>query len=591
MNQRAPSIVVANFARASFARASFAATGVATALLAMATLFAGTVLAQPPEADCSTPRRAVLTWLGNLQEDAYRPEVAVRCFDWDGADIERGEREALAERLKAVLDARGFFVELDDLPDNETADGKSRVYVLPNTRATEEGTTVDVTESSRVPELWLVRSGGEWLVSAESVAEIDILYRATFTVDVEGVLDQLPDWMRDKPFLGVAWWQIIGLLLLVGLGFVARVLVAWVVRNWAARLIKRRKENADESFVVKLAAPVGTLALAGVLGWGLPLLRLGVRFNQVGMSIVRVIAAVSAVIVVYRLVDLVSNVFERRAEGTDTKLDDQLVPLLRRSAKGFVVILGLLFVLQNLSVDVTSLLAIGTVGTLALSLAAKDLAANLFGSISIFTDRPFQVGDWVVVGDVEGTVEEVGMRSTRIRTFYNSLVTLPNSTITVTPVDNYGAREYRRTNVTLNLTYDTTPEQMEAFCDGVRAILQANPNVRKDYYEVHFKAFGASSLDVMLYFFFKVDSWSAELRGRHAVYLEILRLARDLKVEFAYPTQTLHVASVAEAEKVVPASVPSNDELGATVKAFGPEGERARPEPLKISSGYFATSD
>jgi MscS family membrane protein len=245
-------------------------------------------------------------------------------------------------------------------------------------------------------------------------------------------------------------------------------------------------------------------------------------------------------------------------------------------------------VLQNLDVDVGSLLAGVSLGGLAFSLAARDTVANLFGSVSIFLDKPFQVGDWVVVDGVEGIVEEVGMRSTRIRTFYDSLVSVPNSRAADANVDNYGERRHRRTYVTVRVTYDTTPAQLEAFTDGVRAILAAHPKVRKDKYEVHFSGFGDSGLDVMVYFFFTVASWSEELEGRHEVFLELLRLAHAVGVSFAFPTRTLHVASAVPPEARAPREVLSEDALASTVLAFGPGGRLSRPSGPRLTHGFFA---
>ena len=187
----------------------------------------------------------------------------------------------------------------------------------------------------------------------------------------------------------------------------------------------------------------------------------------------------------------------------------------------------------------------------------------------------------------EGVVEEVGMRSTRVRTFYRSLVTVPNSKVADAVVDNYGLRDTRRDTFRLGLLYSTTSEQMEAFCDGVRAILQANPHVKKDAYEVHFAAFAESGLEVLVYYFLKVGSWSDELRNRHLIYLEIMRLAESLGVEFAFPTRTLHISSAAKpGEAFEPRSVPE-PELRSMVSAHAVGGERARPAGPKISSGYY----
>jgi MscS family membrane protein len=273
-----------------------------------------------------------------------------------------------------------------------------------------------------------------------------------------------------------------------------------------------------------------------------------VGFNRIAVFGLRVAAAVSAVLIAYRLVDVGADIFAKRADDTETKLDDQLVPLVRKSVKAVTVVVGVIFVLQNMEVDVASLVAGASLGGLAFSLAARDTVANLFGSVSIFADQPFQVGDWVVMNGVEGVVEEVGMRSTRVRTFYRSLVSIPNSKVADGVIDNYGMRDSRRTFLKLGLQYDTTPEQMEAFCDGVRAILANNPLVKKDGYYVCFSGFGDSALEVMLYFFFATDVWAEELRNRHLIFLEVLRLAKELGVGFAFPTRTLHIASQAAPE-------------------------------------------
>ena len=136
--------------------------------------------------------------------------------------------------------------------------------------------------------------------------------------------------------------------------------------------------------------------------------------------------------------------------------------------------LGILIVLQNMGVNVFSLLAGLGLGGLAFALAAKDTAANLFGSIMILTDRPFKIGDWVKMDGVEGTVEEIGFRSTRVRTFYNSLITIPNATIANVQIDNLGVRQYRRTTATLGVTYDTSMEKMNQFVEGIRKIIEGN---------------------------------------------------------------------------------------------------------------------
>jgi MscS family membrane protein len=318
----------------------------------------------------------------------------------------------------------------------------------------------------------------------------------------------------------------------------------------------------------------------------------GIR--EIGLSIeltrslsfvVKLVVVASVVVVAFRLVDVFTGYLAGKAETTDTKLDDQLVPLIRKATKVALTLIATLFILQNLDVDVGSLLAGLGLGGLAFALAAKDTLANLFGSFTIFLDRPFQIGDWVIVGGVEGTVEEVGFRSTRVRTFYKSVVTVPNSKIADSVVDNMGIRSFRRFKVMLGLTYDTPPDKVQAYVEGVRAILHANPMVWQDYFEVHFNRMSASSLDVLVYAFLDVTTWTDELSQRHNMLLEFMRLADTLGVSFAFPTQSLHIES--QRAEMPESTLLSRGELEKIVHSFGPGGELSDAGGRQLTDGGY----
>ena len=147
--------------------------------------------------------------------------------------------------------------------------------------------------------------------------------------------------------------------------------------------------------------------------------------------------------------------------------DGQLVPLVKKALRVSVVVMGLLVMFQKLGVEVVSVLAVLGLGGLAFALAAKDTCANLFGSVIILLDRPFHIGDQVIIGKTEGSVKSIGFRSARIRTFYNSVISVPNSVLANANIDNMGRREYRRIKAFLGATYDTPPAKIEAFIDGI----------------------------------------------------------------------------------------------------------------------------
>ena len=388
---------------------------------------------------------------------------------------------------------------------------------------------------------------------------------------------------------GVTLFQYLALALLVTLGLVLRKVLAFVVKRQIRELTQHFGAAWGSHLVAAIASPGATLVAGILLRVSYPELGLSVGATRVVEIAVRLLLVFAVVWALYRLVDVVSEQFAQRAAKTESKLDDQLVPLVRKSLKAVVVVAGGLFALQNFDVNVGSLLAGLGIGGLAVALAAKDTIANFFGSVMIFIDQPFQVGDAIVVKGVEGTVEEVGFRSTRIRTPYNSQVSVPNAAFTEAEIDNYGRRRFRRVSATLALTYDTAPEQVQAFVQGVRGVILANSYTRKEEFEVHLSGLGAHSLDVMVQFFFDAPTGSIELRERHNVFLEILRLARELGVSFAYPTRTLKIDELpAPGAGRTPRESPSNAELAEVVRAFGPSGVRSNPHGPHIVPGGFA---
>jgi MscS family membrane protein len=394
-----------------------------------------------------------------------------------------------------------------------------------------------------------------------------------------------PSWFTDT-FLGIEVEQFIGLGVLIAIMAVVKFVLT---RGLAIFLNRRISDPAQREFWDRerrrLSLPLLCLAIAAVILVGFPVLDFDQDIEDVANRIGSLIGAAALVLLAFRGIDIFSEVLAARAAKTETKMDDQLVPVIRTSLRGAVAAIGVLFVLSNLDVNIASLIAgVGLLG-LAVALAAQDTVKNFLGGMTIFADKPFQIGDWIVIGDVEGTVEEVGLRSTRVRTFHNSIVTVPNYTFTDNNVDNMGARTWRRYSTTLGLSYSTTPEQMQAFVEGVRAVIRANQGMRTDYYIVEFKGFGASSLDVMLYCFINARDWNEELRTRHVLNLDIVRLAQRLRVQFAFPTQTLHVDSVPGQPYQAP-TPPSPDQLLAAVNDFGPGGSAGQRRDEPLTAGY-----
>jgi MscS family membrane protein len=395
----------------------------------------------------------------------------------------------------------------------------------------------------------------------------------------EWIRARLPaEWLRESTFI-LENWQWLGLLALALVGMVIDRAVVLVLRGMLGRLLRRRGGELARDVLRQGLRPLGYLAMALVWWIGFPVLNLEGQAREIIDFAVTLIMVSAVVWSLYRLVDVGSAFAQARAAQTSTRFDDLLVPMLRKAVKVFVVAFGLVFIADNLDIDISSMLAGLGIGGLAIALAAKDTVSNLFGSLTVLVDRPFAVGDWVVIDGADGTVEEISFRSTRIRTFYDSQITMPNAKLLTTIVDNYGRRRYRRWNTTLGIAYETPPERIEALCEGIRELVRVHPHTRKDYFHVYANAFGSSSIDVMIYVFHEVPDWSAELRERHRLMLDILRLANRLGVTIAYPTQLVyHAADPGAAE---PAPWPEAGRVAA-------EGELGRREARAIAGAGLA---
>ena len=393
-----------------------------------------------------------------------------------------------------------------------------------------------------------------------------------------------PNWFTDE-YLGIEIEQYIGF----GLLAIVVTILHFALLRLITIFVRRRYSGDDLSFweVERRRLNRGILLVtAGItLLVGFPMLDFDPEIENVVNQIASLVAAVGVLQVAYRAIDIFMDVLARRATETESKLDDSLVPLLRTAVRLFVTFVGLLFVLQNLDINVSSLIAGLGLGGLAIALAAQDTVRNLLGGVTIFADKPFEVGDWVVVDGVEGTVEAVGFRSTRVRTFYNSLISVPNGNLMDSGIDNMGQRRWRRYKTTLGVAYHTKPDQLQAFVEGIRAIIQANPGMRQDYYIVEFHGFGATSLDILVYCFIDAEDWNEELRTRHVLNLDIMRLAESLQVEFAFPTQTLHIARMPGHAQELP-EIPDRTNLRNVVNSFGPGGKSGQRVDQPITDGH-----
>ena len=216
-------------------------------------------------------------------------------------------------------------------------------------------------------------------------------------------------------------------------------------------------------------------------------------------------------------------------------IDSQLVRLGLRLIATILSIAILVIGAQQLGIPAYSVIAGLGVGGIAVALAAKDSLANLLGSLLIMFEKPFRVGHWIKLGDTEGIVESIGFRSTRIRTFYNSLVSIPSNTLVNSTVDNMHMRQYRRVRTTLLISYDTPADTVETFIADIRQIILDSPHTRKDRHRIRLDDFSEFGLQILVNFFLDVSGTKEEQVERQNILMQILKLAESMQIRFATP--------------------------------------------------------
>lgn len=473
-----------------------------------------------------SPYNTVLVHLQYLQPDLYQPGMAAQTLA-GVADSARASR--LAIQLKQIYDGEGLYVPVGQIPQN------------PNYFDSTRQASQYLPFPEQLPQIYLEKIDGQWFYSRETVAQIPSLHKQVYPFGADILVNLLPS--GGKPFLGLYPWQYLGLLLIgliiILLHFIfRRLLIPLVSRLSSSRL---NPSLVPKKIIRQLAGYISVWIVIRVLFLLLPTLQLPIEASQFVMTTLRLISIVLIVLAAYRVIDIIALYVKKASSRTESKMDDQLVPLVKRGLQAVVIVFAFFGILKLFSVDPTALIAGISIGGLAIALAAQDTIKNLFGSFTIFFDKPFQVGDWINFGDVHGTVEEVGFRSTRVRTFEDSLVYVPNGKLADMVINNYGLRVYRRFKTTLAITYDTPPELIEAYVEGLRDIVKHYPTTRKDYYEIHLNELATDSLQILVYIFFEAPSYSVELRSRHQILMATLELAKALGVRFAFPTTTLHI--------------------------------------------------
>ncbi len=525
---------------------SAAALAVAAALIAS---LGGVARAQTPEAplpqaresaagpeappDPTVPRGAVKEFLEDCREGRYA--AAARLLDLR----ELAERPAdggarLAWKLKVVLDRtmRVQLSRLGDRPEGDLDDGLAPELDRVGTIRTAAG-DVDVLLRRIV-----VDGRPSWRFAPDTVAQIPALYDEFGYGELGQVL---PEVLFRVAFLDVLLWQWIGLLLLVLAAFAAAPLLVWILNRVVRPIAARTSTTLDERLLDAALRPARGLAAALLFGAGAGALRLSVGAYAVVGAVVKIVVILSFTWLLFRWADVLGERIRERLEEHGRRGAISVVPLGRRTLKVVLLGLAVLAALQNMGFHVTGILAGLGIGGLAVALAAQKSLENLFGGITLVLDQPLRVGDFGKFGDRVGTVEDIGLRSSRIRTLDRTIVTIPNAEFSQMQLENYTRRDRIWLHTTLGLRYETTPDQLRHVLAGLRRVLLSHPRIDPEPQRVRFVGFGAYSLDLEVFAYVPTRDFNEFLEVKEDLFLRFMDVVAESGTGFAFPSQTTYL--------------------------------------------------
>lgn len=365
---------------------------------------------------------------------------------------------------------------------------------------------------------------------------------------INSLLDTLSSWGFDlrrqfaQEWMGIAGWQYLLAFTVILLSLFARRLTKKLLHRFVLPQLERYGANLASKLTSSLIQPL--TALLATIGVYVAMRILTVRVDPDAPALLSEtfivqtfqIATVTILIwMVMRLIDVVAQHYRDRAQADEIPLEEPIIVLIQRAIKVFVLVVGGLIVVERMGYSIASLLGGLGIGGLAIALAAQDTLANIFGSLIVFTDRPFKIGDWVRIGDVEGFVEFIGMRSTRIRTWPKALVTIPNKVMTSSNIENWSAMPLRRVSFRFHIGFDAPPDKVEQLVNEIEQLLIHHPGVDQGYHLVKFDGFSDRGLEIFIYYFTRSTVWKEHLQVKQEINLGIMRLVRSLGLSFGMP--------------------------------------------------------
>lgn len=481
-----------------------------------------------------SPRAAVSAFLDLTQHGQYGQAAQYL----DLPDSMRARGAELARELRVVLD-HYVWIDLDEVsgaPAGDTTDGFphgiDQLATIPGTQGGHEPVRLIRLSDAQPP---------RWVFSLATVERTPRWYDA---LPDRWTLEHLPKALLAAGPFGILRWQWIALAVLIALAWVAGAVLSRIARVVFGRLAARTSTHWDDELFRRLGGPFTLAATLIVLAALLPILSLNAGARGATAKLVSAGLLLTLFWALWRMVDVARLVMSETGWVAQGSGGRGLVVLGSRVAKVAIAALGVVAVLAALGYPVAALIGGLGLGGLALALAAQKTVENLFGAFSLAADRVFREGDYVSVDGTTGNIEAIGLRSTRIRTLDRTIVVLPNAKVAESRIESFAARDRLRLACVIGLVYDTTVEQMRTVLAGFERVLREQPKIWPDGITVRFVALSASSLDIQIMAWFRTTDWDEFQLIRQTVLLAFMEVVDAAQTSFAFPTQTMHVASV-----------------------------------------------
>ncbi|MCB0507899.1 MAG: mechanosensitive ion channel [Chitinophagales bacterium] len=466
----------------------------------------------------SSPYDVVYNHAHFLNKNTYDELQAAESFQIPN----KKKRIEAAKQLYDIFSGKGINIKsiLKKTPDNPNyIDSTSHrsIYYL----------------DEKIPQVYVEKVGDKWYYSAATVEALPEIHKKVFPFGTNFWANWFP-FHQEEVYLKLHPWQWIGIGIIIVAFLLTYYLLKTVIRFLFHRIIFKRyaKEIQDLEKLKSIANWFSLWIGFTVLQTFIPTLFISPRFSLLIINGVNFVAATIIVLVVYKLVELVIFYVQKYAQTQETKWNEQVVAVVQKFIKFLIVFIGLFYILNTLDVNLATLIAGLSVGGLALALASQDTVKNFIASVMIFADKPFKIGDNIRLENdkFEGIVQEVGFRSTRIKTADDSLVYISNAKLAEMIIDNKGAHIYKKYKTDLIISYNTTTVVLEKFLEGIRNILFKHPNVRNSTINVFVSNLTDKGISITISFSYNIYNVKEEIQYREFILMQILKLADVLEI-------------------------------------------------------------